>query len=150
MPIASGPGFATKAVRFNGVDVTDSGMEFRANENVSGVEIELTNKLSEISGLVTNARNEAMKDYTVVIFAQDSQKWSGNSRYIGTGRPDQDGRFIVRNLPPGDYNAIALDYVEPGESNDPEFLERVQSRAIRFSLSDGETKTIDLKMTTSS
>ena len=52
-----------------------------------------------------------MKDYTVVVFARDSQRWTNASRYLGGGRPNQDGVYKVRSLPPGDYYAIALDYV---------------------------------------
>jgi hypothetical protein len=72
---------------------------------------------------------------------------------VGRGqhcRPDQDGRFKVRSLPPGSYYAIAVDYAEPGESNDPDFLERVRSKATSFSLNDGEAKTLDLKINSSS
>src|SRR5262249_49929810 len=32
-----------KAVRYNGVDISDTGYDFRPNEDVSGIEIELTN-----------------------------------------------------------------------------------------------------------
>jgi hypothetical protein len=149
MPVGRGSDLALKSVRYNGIDVTDTGIDFRPNEALSDIEIELTNRLSEIAGVVTNARNEQLKDYTVVIFAQDSQRWTWGSRYIGSARPDQDGRFLVRNLPPGDYNAIALDYVEPSQVMDPEFLERIQSKAFRFSLGDGETKTLDLKLSSS-
>ena len=52
----------------------------------------------------------------------------------------------MTGLPAGDYYAIALDYVEPGESTDPEFLDRVKDRAVPFSLSDGGTKALDLKI----
>ena len=34
------------------------------------------------------------------------------SRWVTGTRPDQDGRFRVRNMPPGSYNIIAVDYVE--------------------------------------
>jgi carboxypeptidase family protein/polysaccharide lyase family 4-like protein len=139
-------GWSTKAVRYNGVDVTDSGIDFRPAEDLSGIEIELTNHPTEISGIVTDARGEMKKDYTVVIFARDEQRWSMTSRYIGTSRPDQDGRFKVRSLPPGEYYAIALEYVEPGESSDPEFLARVRALGTTLSLNEGETKTIELKM----
>jgi hypothetical protein len=139
-------GWMTKAVRYNGVDVTDTGLEFRANEDISGLEIELTSHPSEVSGLVATDRGQASKDYTVVIFAQDAQRWGFLSRYLGSGRPDQDGRFKIRNLPAGSYYAIALEYIEPGESSDPEFLERVRDRATAFSLNEGETKTMDLRL----
>jgi hypothetical protein len=143
------PGWALKAVRQRGSDVTDAGIEFRPNEEVTGIEVELTNQATEVSGAVTNARSEPVKDYTVVVFSRDRERWGYMSRFFQTGRPDQDGRFKVKSLPAGDYYAVALDYVEPGEANDPEFLDRVKARAVSFSLSDGETKTLDLKVSAS-
>ena len=57
----------------------------------------------------------------MVLFPRDRERRSGNSRYIAVGRPDQEGRFKVRALPPGDYFAVALDYVEAGAWTDPDF-----------------------------
>jgi protocatechuate 3,4-dioxygenase beta subunit len=139
-------GWAVRSVRLNGVDVTDAGIEFRPNEDVSGVDVELTNRLTSISGLVTNGRGEQSNDYTAIVFAQDKDRWTGNSRYLGAGRPDQDGRFKISGLPPGEYYIIAVDRVEPGQSGDPDFLESVRSRATLLSLSEGETKTVDLRL----
>ena len=50
----------------------------------------------------------------------------------------------------GLFDLPALDYVEPGESSDPDFLERVRMRATPFSIGEGETMTLDLKLSTSS
>ena len=130
----------------NGVDVTDAGIEFKPNEDLSGVDVELTNKLTSISGLVTNGRGEPSTDYTEIVFAQDKDRWTGNSRYQATGRPDQDGRFKISGLPAGDYYVVAVDRIEPGEASDPDFLERVRSRATSLSLNEGETKTVDLRL----
>ena len=143
-------GWGLKAVRQHGSDVTDSGIEFRPNEDVSGIEVELTNKTTEVSGLVTNNRSEPVKDYTVVVFARDRERWGYMSRFFQSSRPDQDGRYKVKALPAGDYYAVALDFVEPGEASDPEFLDRVKARAVAFSLLDGDTKTLDLKISSSS
>lgn len=144
------PGWVLKAVRWNGVDVTDTGIDFAAGSEIAGIEVELTNRPAEVSGAVTNARGEPVKDYSVIFFSQDRDLWAGNSRYMATSRPDQDGRFKVRSLPPGSYYAVALDYVEPGDSSDPDFLERVRSKAITFSLNEGDARTLDLKLNTSS
>src|SRR5262249_2872487 len=64
-----------KAVRLKGADVTDSGIEFKPNEDISGIEIELTTKATQVSGQVTNGRGEPAKDYTVIVFAHDQQRW---------------------------------------------------------------------------
>jgi hypothetical protein len=139
-------GWAIKAVRVNGTDVTDTGIEFKPNEDLTGLEVELTNKLNVVGGLVTSG-NDPAKEYTVVVFAQDKEKWTGNSRYIAVARPDQDARFKASGLPAGEYYAVAVDRVDPGQWTDPEFLESMRLRATAFTLMDGETKTLDLKLT---
>jgi len=144
--LTQAPGVSLKAVRLNGADVTDSGIDIRPNLDVTGVEVELTTQQSQLSGAVTDGRGQNVKDYSVVVFARDPARWTNASRFFGEGRPDQDGRFQVRNLPPGDYYAIALSYLEPGAGTDPEFLERIRDRATPFSLTEGAARTLDLKL----
>jgi hypothetical protein len=136
-----------KAIRYRGADIIDTGLEVRPNEDVTSIEVELTDRISNVSGAVTNGRGEAVKDYWTVVFARDRDKWAPPSRYIRTSRGDQDGRFKMTGLPPGDYVALALETLEPGESNDPEVLDRMlRSRPISFSIGEGETKALELKL----
>lgn len=141
-------GVRLKAVRLNGDDVADSGIDFQSGKDLNGLEVELTTQQSELSGVATDARGQTVRDYSVIVFPRDSQRWGNGSRYLGGGRPDQDGRYKVRNLPAGDYYAIALDYVEPGSGTDPEFLARVRDRATAFSMTDGQVRSLDLKLVT--
>ena len=84
-PTAS-TGWQVKAVRVNGTDVTDSGIEVDAR-GAEGIEIELTNRRQEISGAVTDAGSAPVKDYTVIVFAQDRTRWAAPfNRYFGMGR----------------------------------------------------------------
>ena len=146
--VGTSPGWTLWAVRDNGVDITDSGIEVRPGRGATDLEVALTNRVSDLSGLVTNIRGEIVKDYTVMVFAQDRERWSTNTRYRGGGRPDQDGRYKVRGLPAGDYYAIALDYLDPTEAGDPELLERLITKSSPFTLGDGETKVLDLRVQT--
>jgi hypothetical protein len=91
---------------------------------------------------------DSVRDYTAVIFPRDRERWGFGSRYFNGGRPDQEGRYKAINLPPGKYYAIALDYVENGAGTDPEFLDRVKERAMEFSMTDAETKSLDSKLVT--
>ena len=142
-------GWTIRSVRLNGTDVTDSGIDCKPNENISGIEVELTNKPTTVSGLVTNARGETVKDYSAIAFAQDKEQWKGNTRYQGTGRPDQDGRFKI-TLPPGDYYVIALDKLEPGQQGDPDFLDTIRTKATVVTIREGDARTVDLKVNTGS
>lgn len=142
-------GWSVRSVRVNGADVTDSGFEVKAREELSGVEVELTNKLTTITGLVTNARGGALKDYSTIVFAQDPARWGlTTNRYQSIGRPDQDGRFKISGLPAGEYYIIALDRVDTGEVYDPEYLEKIRAKASSISINEGETKQLELKVQT--
>lgn len=140
-------GWFLKRVQYNGEDVTDKGVEFKPGEDLNGIEIELTNRTTSISGAVTNARGEALKDYTVVIFPDEQAKWVlPMNRWTSSSRPDQEGRFRISNLPPGTYNVIAVEYVASGEWSDPEWLARAAKSATRLTLEEGASKTLDLKL----
>jgi protocatechuate 3,4-dioxygenase beta subunit len=135
-----------RSVRLNGVDVTDTGIAFNPNQDVGGIEVEVTNRLTHVTGAVTGDRDQVRRACTVVVFWRDKRKWTINSRYQAVGYCQPDGRFGISSLPPGDFYIIAVDRIEAGEWRDPEFLERARSKASEFSLSEGESKTIDLKL----
>ena len=144
--VANAPaGWTLKSVRLNGQDITDAGAEFKAGETVSGLEVVLTNKQTRVSGTVKSASGDPAQDYTVVVFADDPQRWTvPQTRHVVGVRPDQDGRFQIRNLPAGSYQAVALEYIEQGAWGDPDLLARLKSRATAFTVGEGETKTLDL------
>lgn len=141
------PGWMLKSVTREGTDITDTPIEVKGTEEISGLEIVVTNRTSQVIGTVMDDRGQLSRDYTVVIFADDRERWQFPSRFIQTGRPDQEGLFKVQGLPPATYLAIAADYIPQGAWTDPEFLDRLQPRAFRFSLDEGETETVNLKLT---
>lgn len=140
-------GWMLKSVHANGVDVTDSGIEFKGGEALTGVEVVLTSKVTELSGSVRGSSGGPIKDYTLVVFSDDPQRWTlPNSRYVTGSRPNQEGRFQVGNLPPGSYYAVATDDIAQGEWGDPDVLDRFKSKATKFTLDEGEKKVLDLKL----
>jgi hypothetical protein len=138
-----------KSILVGGVDVTDNPVDFKSGQEIKDAQIVLTDRVTEITGKAAAADGVPARDYTVVIFPEDQTKWTGTSRYIRSARPDQQGLFKVRSLPPAAaYLAVAVDYLEDGEANDPEFLDEMKARATKFTLADGDSRTIDLKLIT--
>jgi hypothetical protein len=137
-------GWEIQSVRLRGEDITDSGIEFVPEEDVSGVEIELTDRPGAITGTVSDDQGRSARDYAMVAFSRDPKRWTAVSRSTRVGRPDQDGRFRVA-LPAGEYYVVAVDSLEPGEELDPDFLNRLAEMSSRFSLGLGEVKTLELK-----
>ena len=140
-------GWALKSATLNGTDITDSPYEFKGEGTISGLEIVLTDRLTDLSGTVKDSRSQPLQDYVVMTFPDDSAQWGNQSRFIRTGRPDQDGTFEIKGLPPGRYLAVALESLEQGAENDPDLLEQVRQSAKSFSLTDGQTLSIDLGLT---
>jgi len=133
-----------RRVRRKGVDITDTPLDF--SSDVDDLEIELTQQKTVVSGAVSDDRNGVALDATVVVFADDEGKWGLHSRFIESARPDQHAKFTISGLPPGKYVAIAVGYLEPGEERDPELLQKWRARGTSFTLSEGETHAIDLKL----
>ena len=52
----------------------------------------------------------------------------------------------MTGLPPGRYLAVALEYLEQGSEMDPDLLEQLRSKATDFTLREGETHQLDLKL----
>jgi len=143
--LASPSGWMIKSITLNGADVTD-GITFR-DEDVSDLEVELSNKMPDLSGQVTNGNGDAVLDYVAIAFPQDQDLWNapGPGRN-GMTRPDDQGRYRFRTLRPGTYYVLAVEHVQSNEFMDPAFLESVRSRATRVTLNEGDTLVADLKL----
>jgi hypothetical protein len=140
-------GWFLKRVTRDGDDITEKGYDFKPGEDVDGFVIEMTRHSQTVSGTVANEKGAAVKEYTVVVFPEDQEKWTQpSSRLRASARPDQQGHFKLTELPPGTYLAIAVEYVADGEWMDPEWLKRAAGKAMKFTLDEGATKTLDLKL----
>jgi hypothetical protein len=88
------------------------------SQGLSPVEIEMTNRLQEVSGVVKEASGTPVANAVVLIFAQDRARWTASwGHYEERSRADADGRFKASTLPPGEYYAIAVDHTDPIEGS---------------------------------
>jgi hypothetical protein len=140
-------GYTLKSVSLDGRDITDTPIDIKGSEDINGVQVVITNRVTEMSGTVSDTKGEPVREYAVIVFADDAARWKWPSRFLATGRPDQQGRFKISSLPPGRYLAVALEYLEEGQSEDPIFLEALRPLATSFTLGEGERKTLDLRRT---
>jgi hypothetical protein len=125
-------------------DITDAPVEF--SDDVDDLTVILTQRATEVTGVVRNSRGTTTTDYVALWFADDRARWAPQTRFIKMARPDQDGRYRIRGLPPGRYLAVALEYLEPGEEFDPERLDEFRRGAIAVDLRDAESRAVDLRV----
>jgi hypothetical protein len=137
-------GLTVKSITLDGQDITDAAYDFKPGHDVSGITVTLTDRLTDLSGTVHDNRSQAVTDYVLVVFAQDSKLWGGQSRFIRTARPNQDGAFDLKGLPPGQYYAVAVESLESGAQTDPAVLEQLKPKGKGFTLTEAQTLTLDL------
>lgn len=106
----------------------------------------VTNRVTTVAGTVTGEKDAPVADGTVIVFHTDPTRWSDESRYVRAARPDQHGHFELRALPPGEYLAVAIRYVENGRWTDPEYLQSMRRRARPLVLKDGGSETLSLAL----
>jgi protocatechuate 3,4-dioxygenase beta subunit len=146
-PGALPKGWVLDSVRLNGADITDTGHDFKPGEQVGGLEIVLTQQATDVTGAVTDTLGQPLKEYTVVLFSTDQSKWTlPMTRWRQSARPDQDGRFEIRNLPAGTYYAIAVTYVAQDQWADPDWLTRAATKATTVTVNAGTGTNVSLKL----
>jgi hypothetical protein len=148
-----GTQWATKSITVDGRDIANDGITLSSGAAVKGIEVVLTSRLQTIAGAVTNERGELATGVTVFVFPQNPERWFPGPMALpstATARPDQNGRYSIRTLlPPGDYYAVAVDYLDPNRrGGDRSYLEELSNRAVRFSIREEESKALDLKIST--
>jgi predicted outer membrane repeat protein len=133
--------WAISRITVDGNDVTDEAIDLKGANATARVV--LTDRITTVSGMVQLRRERS--SYSVVVFPDDSARWTYPTRYVRAVRADEQGRFSIPGLPANErYYAVAVDYLEDGEEQDPQFLERLRSQAMTFSLGEGEQRSVVL------
>lgn len=144
----AGRGWTLKSVIVQGHDVIDEALELRSGQTLANVGLIFTDRLSQIAGTVISEQRIAIVDCTVLAFPTNQALWRPQSRQIKTARPDQNGKYQMSGLPPGDYYMAIIDPTEQGEWFEPSFLEKHQRGAIKVALGEGDIKTQDFRVAT--
>ena len=145
--LSTPPTWVLKSITVDGEDMTDTPLDLAGRPSMAGVVIRMTDKLSQVSGQVSDARGQVLKDYVVVVLPAEQKEPVVAARWTRTVRPDSNGRFITRGLRPGRYVATALETIEQGRQFAPEFQEQLRRAAREFLLREGESITVDLRLT---
>lgn len=146
VPMPANSNWTLRSVTLDGQDITDVPLDLSARSTFEGVEIVMTDKLTHVSGQVIDGSGNAVTQYVVVMQPAVQKEPRVGARYIRTARPDTYGRFEIRNVRPGRYVATAVEALEDGRQFSPEFQRELRRGAREFSLSEGETLSLDLRL----
>jgi protocatechuate 3,4-dioxygenase beta subunit len=135
---AARPTWIVRSSTLGAQDALDAYVDVR--QALSDAAIVFTDQLAELNGHVT-------PNTTVILFTTNQSQWSQQSRRLLTARAANDGSFVFRTVPPGEYHVAVVDEIEPGQWNDPAYLQTLVPSATKITITEGEKKTFDLRAT---
>ncbi len=138
VPASSGGVLWPRSAIAGGRDLLDVPLELTA-AGIRDVVVVFTARHTLVSGSVTDGGGAAA-DTFVVVFPADRAEWRSGSRRVRLTRTGEDGRFVIRDLPAGDYLVATADDVEAADLDQPELFERLARTAVQLSVTDGEQK----------
>jgi hypothetical protein len=140
-------GTYVKSIRVSGHDVTRSGLDFSSGA-AGRVEVVLGDKPASLEGAVERASTDALPGTVIVLPEPFSPEEFALAPYQGTRLTtsvDQNGRFTIANIPPGEYRVYAFEEFDQLSGYDPERLRKLEKFSEAVKLGEGESKTLALK-----
>lgn len=139
-------GWYVHSVRRGADDITDVPIVFKADEAIADLDIVLAADAATVSGTATDVDGKACDRCTVVLFADDSARWTYPSRFLHARTPDQNNAFTIESVVPERYLVAVFRDLETGAAMDPEFLERARGVATALDLSATKSAAVTLKV----
>lgn len=129
-----------KSVLISGQELADS--ELTIHDGAAPVvSVVLSTAVARVTGQVIAEKPEASQGAAVVLIPAP-EKRSRMDLYRVAGS-DQNGKFSVPALPPGEYTLYAWDNLEPGIWMDPDFVAKYENKGKKITLKEGESVTVD-------
>jgi hypothetical protein len=132
-----------KSARYGGVDVTAGGLSPHAGPDAA-LELKLSCRAARIEGVVlTGDSLSAAGVYAVAI--PDAPHRDHDWKYRAEVT-DQNGRFSLRGIVPGDYRIFSWNCGDDFDWYDAEQLKPYESKGVTVSVEEGDRKTVQLKV----
>ncbi len=143
--LRAGGGIMKSAI-VGGQDTLDFPLDFTAERDIADAVLTVTDKSSELSGMLTDPAGKPAVDFSIVVAPSDPRFWRPGGRRVLVTRPDTSGKYTFRSLPPGDYMLAAVTDLEQGSHFDPEFLKALSGGSVRVMITEGAKATQDLRV----
>jgi protocatechuate 3,4-dioxygenase beta subunit len=144
--VALPEGWALLSVTMGGRYVTDAPVDLAGVTRVSDVVVTITDAVTHLSGSVHDAKGLPVRDGVVVVQPAGRLDAVAAARRARAIRLDEQGRFEMSGLRPGQYVATAVDTLESGAERSPEIRQQLAQQGRSFTLGDAEHGAISLEM----
>lgn len=130
-----------KSIRAGDQEVLDSGIDLSAG-GAGPVQITLGLGGGQIDGVVQGPQQQPASGSMVTLIPDPHKPDRYDLNRVTT--TDQNGRFTLKGVPPGEYKLFAWEDVDPGAYSDPEFLKPHDGKAAKVSVKEKSQQQVSL------
>jgi hypothetical protein len=134
-------GFYVKSVRYGGSEILNNTFKFSGSGSGT-IDVILRSGTSRLSGLVSDARSQAVPAVQVVLVPEQRNR----TDLYRTAVTDPSGRFNFTNVTPGQYRVFSWEAFEPGMHFDPELLKKHEQQGRVIQLAEASDQNLDVKV----
>jgi hypothetical protein len=135
-------GVYVKSAKLGGVDVLNTGFRF-AGEPDKVLEIVLAKNAGSLAGRVEDERKQPAAGVFVTLIPNIQTARLYRTDMYKTTTTDAEGKFEVKNLPPGEYRLFALEGFEKDAWLDPDFFKPYEERGMAITVGEGKPFTLE-------
>lgn len=133
-------GFYVREARIGFIDALREPIRLEAGATVA-VEIAVTAGAASVSGIVRDSSQNAFPGARVIVAPE---RLRDRPELFRDAVADQNGRFNLSSIPPGDYRLFAWESIEPFAWLDPQTLKQGESRSTFIRLSEMARETVEV------
>lgn len=137
-------GLYLKSIRLGEEDVLGPGLNLSGGAVAGKLDVVLSGAGGQLDGLVSDGRQKASKAATVVLVPEPARRSQTYLYKVIT--TDQNGRFTMRGIAPGEYKVFAWEDVESGAYQDPDFLRPLDNLGQSISIRENGSETAQVKL----
>jgi hypothetical protein len=133
-------GYYLKSARLGDIDIIAHGLDL-SKGFAGALDVIVSPGAGVLEGAVTK-EGQAAGGVTVALVPEGSGRTQ--PRLYSVATTDQNGRYMLKGLTPGDYKMFAWEDIEPGAYQDPDFLKPYESSGKSITIRENSREVIDL------
>ena len=143
--LRASPGYYLREIRYNGVAQPERAFTLDGNSPAHLLELVIDNQPAAITGIVEEHDNPVIRPYVVVAHWPYDSGMMNLSVHKASG--DNDGKFRLLGLSPGDYRVLAVTEADKDKLNASGVLDRLLPAGEKLTLDRGGVQDLHLKLT---
>jgi hypothetical protein len=140
-PAAAAPGMYVKSITYGGDDILSKPLKFSGSGSGT-FDVVLRSGAVQVTGTVTDARSQPVTGIQVLLVPAQRTR----TDLFRPGLTDQNGRFSLANVPPGEYKVFSWEAIDNGAQFDPDFLKQYEQQGKAVQVTEGSSPNVDVKV----